>query len=106
MSTTTITVPTPPLFDEARLAVAGFLARYSGPTRKSYKCDLRRFFAWCASVTRRSQRQLGSRNEIATDDDDASWLRCLRGRDWRVGWSTTGKRPRRRRAGACRAPGR
>jgi hypothetical protein len=36
MSGTTITEPGPPLFDEARLAVAGFLARYSGPTRKSY----------------------------------------------------------------------
>lgn len=47
---TTITTPTPPLFDEARLAVAGFLARYSGPTRKSYVSDLRQFFAWCASV--------------------------------------------------------
>src|ERR1039458_2393219 len=50
MSPTTITIPTPPLFDEARLAVAGFLARYSGPTRKSYVSDLRQFFAWCASV--------------------------------------------------------
>ena len=50
MSSTAITMPTPPLFDEARLAVAGFLARYSGPTRKSYVSDLRQFFAWCASV--------------------------------------------------------
>lgn len=34
MSTdTTIVKPTPPLFDEARLAVAGFLARYSDATR-------------------------------------------------------------------------
>ena len=38
---TTVVPPTPPLFDEARLAVAGFLARYSGPTRKSYATDLR-----------------------------------------------------------------
>ena len=50
MPGTTIVTPTPPLFDEARLAVAGFLARYSGPTRRSYTTDLRQFFSWCASV--------------------------------------------------------
>ena len=65
MSSTAITMPTPPLFDEARLAVAGFLARYSGPTRKSYVSDLRQFFAWCASVdlevfaTKRPHRAVG-----------------------------------------------
>jgi hypothetical protein len=36
-----------PLFDEARLAVASFLARYSGATRVSYTADLRYWFAWC-----------------------------------------------------------
>lgn len=51
MSTsTTVVPPTPPLFDEARLAIAGFLARYSGATRKSYATDLRQYFAWCAEV--------------------------------------------------------
>ncbi len=45
---TTIVKPTAPLFDEARLAIAGFLARYSGATRTSYATDLRQFFAWCA----------------------------------------------------------
>jgi integrase/recombinase XerD len=50
MPGTTIIRPTPPLFDEARLAVAGFLARYSTPTRLSYLSDLRQFFAWCDSV--------------------------------------------------------
>jgi hypothetical protein len=30
MSATTVVLPTPPLFDEVRLALAGFLARYSG----------------------------------------------------------------------------
>ena len=45
---TTIVKPTVPLFDEARLAIAGFLARYSGATRTSYATDLRQFFAWCA----------------------------------------------------------
>jgi len=48
MSSTTIVKPVPPLFDEARLAVAGFLARYSAPTRRSYTTDLRQFFTWCA----------------------------------------------------------
>ena len=50
MPTTTIVTPAAPLFDEARLAVAGFLARYSGPTRKSYATDLRQFFSWCAET--------------------------------------------------------
>ena len=48
MAGTTIVTPASPLFDEARSAVAGFLARYSGPTRRSYATDLRQFFSWCA----------------------------------------------------------
>ena len=40
----------PPLVDEARLAVGGFLARYSGNTRTGYASDLRGWFAWCAQV--------------------------------------------------------
>lgn len=32
MSTATLATPVPPLLDEARLAIAGCLARYSGPT--------------------------------------------------------------------------
>lgn len=50
MPTKVIVSPTPVLFDEARLAVAGFLARYSGPTRTSYATDLRQFFSWCAQM--------------------------------------------------------
>ena len=50
MPTTTIVTPRAPLFDEARLAVAGFLAGYSGPTRTSYSTDLRQFFSWCAQM--------------------------------------------------------
>jgi len=42
-----IVLPERPLFDEARLAVAGFLARYSDSTRASYAYDLRGFFGWC-----------------------------------------------------------
>ena len=40
--------PPPPPFDAVRLAVAGFLARYSGRTRDAYELDLRTFFTWCA----------------------------------------------------------
>jgi site-specific recombinase XerD len=40
----------PPLFDEARLAVGGFLARYSGNTRAGYASDLRGWFAWSAQA--------------------------------------------------------
>ena len=47
MAEAELVAPGRPLFDEARLAVAGFLARYSDPTRSSYAGDLRSFFAWC-----------------------------------------------------------
>jgi integrase/recombinase XerD len=50
MSATTIVAPSALLFDEVRLSVAGFLARYSGSTRVSYSCDLRQFLAWCTQV--------------------------------------------------------
>jgi len=50
-STTTVLVTAEaPLFDDARLAVAGFLARFSGPTRISYTTDLKGDFAWCAGL--------------------------------------------------------
>ncbi|HXX89376.1 MAG TPA: tyrosine-type recombinase/integrase [Acidimicrobiales bacterium] len=48
--TTILTTTTRPLFDEARIAVAGFLARYPETTRRSYASDLRQYFAWCESV--------------------------------------------------------
>jgi len=63
--TTTITIPTAPLFDEARLAVAGFLARYSEPTRRSYTSDL---------------RQLG----LTPPRINLAWT--LTWRAWPVGW--------------------
>jgi len=50
MPSTTIVTPSRPLFDEARIAVAGFLARYPETTRRSYASDLRQYFAWCESV--------------------------------------------------------
>ena len=33
--------------EDAQRAAAGFLARYGGPTRRAYGCDLRAWFAWC-----------------------------------------------------------
>jgi integrase/recombinase XerD len=35
-------------FDEAQLAAASFLARYSGRTLEAYRHDLRGFFQWAA----------------------------------------------------------
>lgn len=35
-------------FDEAQLAAASFLARYSGRTLEAYRQDLRGFFQWAA----------------------------------------------------------
>jgi integrase/recombinase XerD len=41
-------VPVTPMFINAeRLALAGFLARYSGLTRQAYELDLRQYAAWC-----------------------------------------------------------
>ena len=37
-------------FEEARLAAAAFLARYSGRTLETYGFDLRSYFEWCDSV--------------------------------------------------------
>jgi len=39
---------TRPLFDEARLALAGFLARYSPVTRRAYAADLRWWLLFCS----------------------------------------------------------
>jgi integrase/recombinase XerD len=42
-------VPVVPVFTTAeRLALAGFLAGYSGPTRQAYELDLREFASWCS----------------------------------------------------------
>jgi len=37
-------------FDEAQLAAAAFLARYSDRTLEAYRQDLRGFFQWAADV--------------------------------------------------------
>jgi integrase/recombinase XerD len=51
MATTTpsaVLVPVAPVFTNTeRLALAGFLAGYSGLTRKRYELDLRQFAGWC-----------------------------------------------------------
>ena len=41
-------VPVAPVFTNTeRLALAGFLAAYSGLTRQAYELDLRQFAGWC-----------------------------------------------------------
>ncbi len=51
MATTTPSaalVPVTPVFaNTERLALAGFLAGYSGLTRQAYELDLRQYAAWC-----------------------------------------------------------
>jgi integrase/recombinase XerD len=51
MATTTSSaalVPITPVFTSSeRLAIAGFLAGYSGLTRAAYELDLRQFASWC-----------------------------------------------------------
>ena len=38
---------TPVFTNTERLALAGFLAGYSGLTRQAYELDLRQFASWC-----------------------------------------------------------
>ncbi|HXR21625.1 MAG TPA: site-specific integrase [Acidimicrobiales bacterium] len=44
---TEIVLAEPATNERERLALAGFLAGYSGLTRDSYALDLRQFMAWC-----------------------------------------------------------
>ncbi len=46
-SCTAIAVVQPVLTNQERLALAGFLAGYTGLTRQAYALDLRQFTAWC-----------------------------------------------------------
>ena len=51
MTTTTTSaalIPVTPVFTNTeRLALAGFLAGYSGLTRQAYELDLRQYASWC-----------------------------------------------------------
>lgn len=47
MPSTAIVVSEPVFSDAERVALAGFLAGYSGLTREAYALDLRQFAAWC-----------------------------------------------------------
>jgi len=47
-TTSAALVPAGPVFsDQEALALAGFLAGYSGLTREAYALDLRRYASWC-----------------------------------------------------------
>jgi integrase/recombinase XerD len=47
MLSTSIVVSRPAFSDAERVALAGFLAGYSGLTREAYALDLRQFATWC-----------------------------------------------------------
>ncbi len=47
---TLATVTKDPFFDEAEVAAAAFLARYSGRTLDAYRYDLRTFFQWASDA--------------------------------------------------------
>jgi hypothetical protein len=49
MANTTVVQSCHPCSTKPRSQWKGFLARYSGPTRVSYACDLRQWFTWCAN---------------------------------------------------------
>jgi hypothetical protein len=57
MTTTTPSaalIPVAPVFTNTeRLALAGFLAGYSGLTRQAYALDLRQYASWCQLCRRR-----------------------------------------------------
>ena len=46
-TSTTVVLFDPVFADPERLALAGFLAGYSGLTRDAYELDLRQFVGWC-----------------------------------------------------------
>jgi hypothetical protein len=47
-STSTAVAAVEPVFTEPeRLALAGFLAGYTGLTREAYALDLRQYASWC-----------------------------------------------------------
>ena len=47
MPSTAVVVSEPVFTDAERVALAGFLAGYSGLTREAYTLDLRQFASWC-----------------------------------------------------------
>ena len=76
---TTIVQPTAPLFDEDRLAIAGFLARYSGATRISYATDLRQYFGWTPGAGKRQdQRDGATRTKSRSRARALAFARCHR----------------------------
>jgi integrase/recombinase XerD len=46
-TSTTVAVAEPVFTSQERLALAGFLAGYTGLTREAYALDLRQYAAWC-----------------------------------------------------------
>ena len=60
---TAIAVPEPVFTHQEQLALAGFLAGYTGLTREAYALDLRQYAAWCQQ---RRHHQAGRAAHAAT----------------------------------------
>jgi len=82
MTTTTTSaalIPVAPVFTNTEwLALAGFLAGYSGLTRQVYELDLRQYASWCHQhhlrlfQARRATVIVGNRNGIVVLDLNSS----------------------------------
>ena len=86
MTTTTAStaiVPFDPVFaDPKRLALAGFLAGYSGMTRDAYELDLRQYVAWCDDHDLDCSRRAG----LTSKNSPESWSAAAGlGRLWPAG---------------------
>ncbi len=69
-------VPITPMFTPAeRLALAGFLAGYSGLTRQAYELDLRQFAGWCQQHQLRLFSARRADIEFFARDLEARWPR-------------------------------
>ena len=63
--------PSDPIFDDGRVAAAGFLARYSGATRLAYVSDLNRWFRGVAS----GASQSSTSSALTSSCGPATWRR-------------------------------
>jgi len=73
MTTTTTSaalIPVAPVFTNTeRLALAGFLAGYSGLTRQAYELDLRQYTSWCHLCRRRHNWHYADLGIMPTRDE-------------------------------------
>jgi hypothetical protein len=105
-STSTAIAAIEPVFTQPeRLALAGFLAGYTGLTREAYALDLRQYASWCAQHQLRLFQARRADIECFARDLEArgrARRSCLR--RWADGFPRPGSSPdptRRRRCGGC-----